>query len=265
MVSGHLRKLDSSIDASGAVNYQFTTDKAQFPINHLIGKTFKLDFLGSIQCVHCHKKIKKSYSQGYCYPCTLTLPQTDLCQVKPETCHFSNNTCRDPEWAKKLCFIKHTVYLSLTSGLKVGITRSYQQKKRWVDQGALQAIPLCYTQNRKAAGEIEQSIAQSISDKTNWRKMLSNTISPVDLVQSKAKLTQIIPKSAVFEPASDSPLDIKYPVIEYPVKVTSLNVTKTPTIEDQLMGIKGQYLIFKNGVLNIRKYSGYSISSPSFS
>ena len=57
----------------------------------------------------------------------------------------------------------------------------------------------------------------------------------------------------------DNTIDIHYPVLEYPTKITSLNFDKTPVITGRLLGIKGQYLILDNGVLNIRKFSGYDM------
>ena len=51
----------------------------------------------------------------------------------------------------------------------------------------------------------------------------------------------------------------RYPVLEYPGKVTAINLDKTPRMEGTLLGIKGQYLILNNGVLNVRKYGGYEI------
>jgi hypothetical protein len=36
-----------------------------------------------------------------------------------------------------------------------------------------------------------------------------------------------------------------------------------PNIEGTLMGIKGQYLIFDTGVINIRKYAGYHLALSS--
>ena len=51
----------------------------------------------------------------------------------------------------------------------------------------------------------------------------------------------------------------RYPVLEYPVKVTAINLDKTPQMEGTLLGIKGQYLILDSGVLNVRKYGGYEI------
>jgi hypothetical protein len=55
--------------------------------------------------------------------------------------------------------------------------------------------------------------------------------------------------------------EINYQVIEYPTKITSLNFDKTPCIEAGLLGIKGQYLITDQGVLNIRKFAGYEITA----
>jgi hypothetical protein len=48
-------------------------------------------------------------------------------------------------------------------------------------------------------------------------------------------------------------------VMQYPDKVKSLNLEKTPEISGVLEGIKGQYLIFDSGVINLRKYTAYDI------
>ena len=53
---------------------------------------------------------------------------------------------------------------------------------------------------------------------------------------------------------------INYPVLEYPTKVKSFNLDKTPEVGGTLLGIKGQYLIFDTGVINMRKYGGYQLS-----
>ena len=52
----------------------------------------------------------------------------------------------------------------------------------------------------------------------------------------------------------------RYPVLEYPEKVTAINLDKNPQAEGTLLGIKGQYLILDTGVLNVRKYGGYEIA-----
>ena len=54
-------------------------------------------------------------------------------------------------------------------------------------------------------------------------------------------------------------VQIDYPVLEHPSKVTSLNFDKNPLVEGTLFGIKGQYLILDTGVINIRKFAAYHI------
>jgi hypothetical protein len=51
-----------------------------------------------------------------------------------------------------------------------------------------------------------------------------------------------------------------YPVLTYPTRVSSFNFDKTARIEGTLLGIKGQYVILDTGVLNIRKFAGYSVT-----
>ena len=58
----------------------------------------------------------------------------------------------------------------------------------------------------------------------------------------------------------DAVLDLHYPALAYPSKVTSFNLDKEPRVEGRLEAIKGQYLILDNGVINIRKYGGYLVS-----
>jgi hypothetical protein len=48
-------------------------------------------------------------------------------------------------------------------------------------------------------------------------------------------------------------------VVSVPEKITSLNFDKQAEIEGVLLGIKGQYLIFDIGVINLRRFSGYNI------
>ena len=40
----------------------------------------------------------------------------------------------------------------------------------------------------------------------------------------------------------------------------SFNLDKTPEVGGTLQGIKGQYLIFDTGVINVRKYGGYHLT-----
>jgi hypothetical protein len=54
-------------------------------------------------------------------------------------------------------------------------------------------------------------------------------------------------------------VSISYPVTEFPQKISSFNFDKKPLVEGTLIGIKGQYLMFDAGVINVRKFTGYEI------
>ena len=164
----------------------------------------------------------------------------------------------------------HIVYLANSSGLKVGITKATQIPTRWVDQGATQALPLIRVRNRFQSGLLEVLIKQQIADKTNWRDMLRGVAKPLDLNLEAINILETF-KSEISEikerynPFGVNILNgieavsISYPVITYPEKISSYNLDKDSVIEDKLVGIKGQYLIFEDGVINLRKFSGYEV------
>ena len=60
-------------------------------------------------------------------------------------------------WEKKFQLAPHYVYLANSSGIKVGITRESQGEKRWMDQGASQAILLAEVPNRRFSVSISGS------------------------------------------------------------------------------------------------------------
>ena len=233
-------------------------------LNPFIGQSIRIKFTGTITCIHCGRKTKKSFNQGHCFPCARSLPQTDLCIVRPQTCAYFDGGCRDPEWGEQHCMIRHTIYLANSSGLKVGITRHENRFNRWVDQGAIAAIPIATVEKRIDAGKVEVALATELADKTNWRKMLSNDVKDIDLYEAKAAAIKLIPSDITNEISDEPVYRFNYPVKTYPTKIKSYNLDKVPELEDTLMGIKGQYLIFENGVINFRKYSGYAVefSSP---
>ncbi len=252
------------------VQYQLPLTDQLVDLNALIGKPLELIHSGKINCIHCDRAIKKSFSQGYCYPCFISLAQCDLCIMKPETCHFEAGTCREPTWAQDFCFQSHFVYLANSSGVKVGITRETQIPVRWIDQGAVQALPILKVQSRYISGLVEVVIAKHVSDKTSWQRMLKNQVEIVDLGSKRDELlalckTEIADISTQFgngaiEILTDaSVVDINFPVESYPTKVKSFNFDKTPEVSGILQGIKGQYLLFDTGVINIRKFSGYEV------
>ncbi len=244
------------------------------PVNEYLGQKLSLTFTGKINCINCNRLITKTYQQGYCFPCAKKLAANDMCILKPESCHFHLGTCREPEWGVRHCFIPHIVYLANSSGLKVGITRETQMPTRWIDQGAVQALPILRVQSRYQAGLIEVAIAKLISDKTDWRKMLRGNNDKIDMFAKRdeifSKIAMVIQEIAAkfkfgdIEILTAEPVqEFNYPVLLYPDKIASLDFDKTPQISDILQGIKGQYLLFNSGVINLRKYTGYEISIDS--
>ncbi len=264
---GNLAKMQAEL--SDTVQYTLPLSDARVALNPLIGEQLTLTHTGVINCIHCRQKISKSFSQGYCYPCFTTLAQCDLCIMKPETCHFDQGTCREPEWAQSHCMQPHIVYLANTSGLKVGITRKTQVPTRWIDQGAVQALPIIQTTSRFHVGLIENELKNHVSDRTSWQKMLKGDIPEIDLQHERDlilektldtldEIGKRFGKQSWTLLKEDS-VAINYPIIEHPKKCKSFNFDKDKQVNGQLMGIKGQYLIFDSGVINIRKFGGYEV------
>ncbi|MEZ4742178.1 MAG: DUF2797 domain-containing protein [Bdellovibrionota bacterium] len=259
-LKGPIRKMRTHYKLGFPVSYELPIANELLPLNNLLEKKILLDFGGEISCTYCGRSIKKSFAQGYCFPCFQSLPQTDLCIVKPELCHYDKGTCRDPAWGREHCFVDHTVYFANSSGLKVGITRSHQQLTRWMDQGAIQALPIARVKRRLEAGKVEVALKQRISDKTNWRKMLKGDVEPLDLKSFASDLLHYIPENLEVEKLDEDIVEIEYPVLKPLDKIKSFNLDKNPKVEGILLGIKGQYLLLDTGVINMRKYAGYVLS-----
>lgn len=267
---GNLRKMVSELETdTGNVNYFLPLNEEKLPLNELIGKQLTLTHTGLIECSNCHKKTKKSFSQGFCFPCMKKLAACDMCIMKPETCHFAQGTCREPEWGEANCMIDHIVYLSNTSGLKVGITRHSQVPTRWIDQGATQALPIARVKTRQISGLVEVALANLVADKTNWRAMLKGDNEALDLKQKAQELLPEVSQQLdairlefgedAVELLDAEVVDIRYPVEVYPSKISSHNFDKSEKVTGILQGIKGQYLIFDTGVINIRKFTSYQV------
>ena len=200
--------------------------------------------------------------QGYCYQCFISSPKTSECILRPELCRAHMGEARDMKWAKEHCLQDQYIYLSLTSNLKVGVTRHTQIPTRWIDQGAHQALIFAKTPNRYLAGMIEKELSQHISDRTYWRRMLLGEYPHLNLIEEKGKLLKILSSEYQQFVTSDKTIvSLDYPIAIQPNKIKSLNFDKTPHIEGKLNGIKGQYLFLNDGsVLNIRKFTGYVIN-----
>lgn len=271
-ITGVLRKMRTELDTP--VRYRLPLGDQVVEMNPLIGKTISLTYSGNISCVNCGRATKKSFNQGYCFPCFRSLAECDMCIMRPETCHFHLGTCRDEAWAEKHCMQAHYVYIANSSGLKVGITRGNQLPTRWIDQGARQAVAVFKVRNRFHSGLLEEAIKNHVSDRTDWRKMLKGGAEVVDLNAEASRLIeQAQPdldrlqntdvetgRSALeYEVLDREVVEIEYPVTVYPEKVKSFNFDKTPNVSGVLDGIKGQYLILDSGVINMRKFAGYEV------
>lgn len=254
--SGVLKKMLT--ENSVPVQYYLDMDKDFLNINQLLDKRVEISFV-KYQCLSCGEN-KKIFRQGYCYDCFYKMPQAGDWIMRPElsTAHLGKED-RDLAYEEAMQLQPHIVYLANSSNVKVGVTRKSQVPTRWIDQGAHEAVAIVEVPNRYLAGITEVALKQHISDKTNWRKMLTNSIVPADLKDEREKLAGYIPDEAKqYYLENNKETEIEFPVLEYPPKVKSLNLEKSPNYSGVLKGIKGQYLIFEDGIVfNVRNWEGY--------
>lgn len=228
-------------------------------MNNLIDKNLKISHLG-YECLNC-KKNKKIKAMGYCSDCFFLIPQTGEYIFHPEksTAHLGV-TDRNLEYESKIQLQPHVVYLANSGGIKVGVTRISQIPTRWIDQGAEQVVIFAITNNRYESGIIEIELKKYLTDKTNWKKMLSTNASNLDLLSIKSELkSKINPIFINFITIYDQFFKFKYPIKNYPANFSSANFNKINEISGKLIGIKGQYLLFENMVFNWRKHEGFII------
>lgn len=266
-LTGNLRKMRTSLD-QGKAQYElklFNILEAgdSVAMNALVGKEIRLEWTSNIHCVVTGKKIKKTFREGMSYEAFRSSPTAVESIIRPELSRIHEGIAlRDKEWEEKHHNQPHYVYLSLTSGVKVGVTRTVNIPSRWIDQGAVEAILLAETPYRQLAGLIEVDLKDFMADKTNWRAMLKNEYdASIDLLDKKEEILEMIPPQYEdYISDEDDVTTIEYPVLEYPVKVTSVKLDKLNVLEGKLLGIKGQYLLFDNGrVINIRSHAGYEV------
>jgi hypothetical protein len=237
--------------------------KGEYYMNPLIGEVIEINFLDAIHCIETGKKIKKTYGDGMSYEAWLTSPMSVESIIHPELSRIHEGIAlRDKEWEEAHHNQPHYVYLSKTSGVKVGVTRVTNVPYRWIDQGATEAIIIAETPYRQLAGLIEVSLKNHMADKTAWQAMLKNAgAENIDLLKKKNEALDLLPgdyESFFYD--EDNITRISYPVLQYPVKIKSLKIEKDGSFKGRLMGIKGQYLIFEDGtVFNVRAHSGYQV------
>lgn len=257
-ITGLLTKMQAKNDSP--IQYYLNLEDKIISVNQLLNKKIKISF-NHYQCVECGRK-KEIFAMGYCKNCYFTSPHAGGWIIRPElsTAHLGKAD-RDLEIEAQAQLQPHVVYLANTGGIKVGVTRKSQIPTRWIDQGAEYAIILAETENRYEAGLIEVALKQHISDKTNYRKMLNKNVLLDNLADKKTEMLNYIPEPLVHYIGADNQIyHLEYPILEYPTKITSVNLKKNPQIEGILMGIKGQYLIFDNNmVFNVRSHEGFVI------
>ena len=221
-----------------SINSDYLNNK-DIILNKYLGHNIKITFLNKIYCVYCNRDIKKSFNSGYCFHCFRKLAECDSCIMSPEKCHYHLGTCRDPKWGDAHCMQSHYVYLANTSGLKVGVTRGKNIPTRWIDQGAISALPIFKVTKRYYAGLIEVIAKQHLNDKTHWQRMLANKVEDIDLITCRddlyakieqeiidleLKIKQDFPKDNLkntkpIEYLNNNEfevLNLSYPVLKYP-------------------------------------------------
>jgi len=256
---GVLTKMRTEYDHP--INYFMIFEAGFIHVNQLIGKRIKIDFIGT-QCLGCGEE-KKLFRQGYCYDDFYKLPNVGDWIMRPELskAHLDQED-RDLEYEKKVQLQPHIVYLANSSNVKVGVTRKTQVPTRWIDQGAHEAVEVLEVPNRYLAGIAEVALKEHVADKTNWRKMLTNSAIDADLLEAKENLKQYLPEEVLpyyLDNAKETIID--FPVQQVPEKVTSINLDKKPFFEATLVGVKGQYLIFEDqSVFNVRRHEGYKVN-----
>jgi hypothetical protein len=271
---GTLRKLRALPGADGGAARYAVADGFWDPAQRLpdlslddrCGTPLSLHFTGMIACVYCGRRTRKTFGEGFCFPCFQARAEADVCIVKPELCHFHvvADPCRDVVFAQRHCFQPHVLYVSLTSAPKIGITRRENVPTRWLDQGATAAIPLAELPDRRAVGLVEARLRDEcgLRDRTHWTRLLRGAEGDGDL---DALAAEVLERLAAWSVPGVLPPDERvvhrftYPVLAYPEKVVSFNLDKDPRAGGMLQGMKGQYLIFAGGVINARKYTGYQV------
>lgn len=118
---------------------------------------------------------------------------------------------------------------------------------------------------RQQSGFVEDLFRSQVADKTSWRALLKGEAVSVDLAEVRDQLFDSCAEGlqglqglqerfglqAIQTIADVEPLEIRYPVEQYPAKIVNFNLDKNPIAEGTLLGIKGQYLIFDTGVINL--------------
>lgn len=267
VLEGNLRKMDGELNGS-KVSYELTLYDVLEPMDpvdlgDLIGKEISIEYKGYINSILSGERIKKAFGEGLTYTEFMESPQASPSIMRPELSRIHEGVAlRDYAWEVKHHLQPHTVYIALTSGFKVGVTRDTNIPYRWIDQGAVKATRLAHVPYRQLAGLIEVALKPFISDKTAWQKMLKGVQDDDRSIEEvkQAMAGHVPDEFKQFLLDDMEVVDLEYPLLHSPEKVKSTKLDKEHRIEGMLIGVKGQYLIFDDDrVFNVRSHSGYRI------
>ena len=254
--SGVLTKMQTEL--GDPIQYYLVFDEGFVNVNQLLGRPMEITVKGT-QCLECRKR-KRIFRQGHCYDCFTTSASVGDWIMRPELSKAHLGIAdRDLDYETRSQIQPHVVYLAATCEVKVGVTRKSQIPTRWIDQGACSAVIALEVPNRYLAGITEVALKSRYTDKTNWKRMLTNQMTECDLPAEHGRLSDALPDEVreFYNTECGSVLTFNYPVLEYPAAITTLNLDKTLRYSGTLMGIRGQYLIFADGcVLNVRGCEG---------
>lgn len=269
--TGNLRKMSTAaaVELGQPILYNLEgkdilEDMPSIPLNELIGREVIWRFEGVTNCVVTGVSMPKPFRMGMSRDAFFSSPLSCPSIINPELSTIHTGVAlRDKEFEEMYHNVPHVVYISRTDKLKVGVTGYNRQQFRWNDQGAVEGIVVCKTPYRQLAGEIEVALKEHYNDKTYWANMLKDSIrEPEELIEMKEECFDIL--GGAYEPFfydEDEVSSIYYPVLSYPSKIKSLKLDKIPEGKSKLIGIKGQYLIFENGlVFNVRSHEGYRVT-----
>ena len=269
---GNIRKLKGRLNEVHQVQYRWCSSDilvAHSPVDitGAVGGPIRIESQGQIHCTVTGKRIRKTYGDGMSFDAFQSSPLAVESIIRPELSRIHEGIAlRDAAWEEAHHNQPHAVYLSATSGIKVGVTRDTNIPSRWIDQGANGALVLARTPYRQLAGLIEVAMKDHFADRTQWRAML--TAGNPEQAKTEVALTEALDDAFENCPAEfedflvdeDAVTFLEYPAVGFPEKVKSIKLDTTPVIEGTLAAIKGQYLIFEDGrVFNVRRHSGYRV------
>ncbi len=163
-LSGYIDKMHTSLE-EGMAHYKLSFDDQQVDMDFLVGQHIELTYNKTIQCANPECK-----------------------RITPKSINIDYPVLKYPTKVVSLSFDKNPIISGVLNGIKIGITKKTNGPSRWIDQGAISALPILEVKTRLESGLIEKALKSFITDKTNWRAMLKNETTAADLVTTKASL-----------------------------------------------------------------------------